>query len=118
MVRMVAVSMCRPNPMNTGAQEAFLRELSDVNAYVQNGYIRANLFSQSDNYNALSGGNIDSAARSYGWIGLNSYAYSGASSNKNAEFWNGHANSGVTAGTDGLSAWTAWEAPVDFLPSV
>ncbi len=90
----------------------------DVNAYVQNGYIRASLFSQSDNYNALSGGNIDSAAGSYGWIGLNSYAYSGANSNKNAEFWNGYANSGVTAGTDGLSAWTAWEAPVDSLPSV
>jgi hypothetical protein len=91
----------------------------NIDANVQNGYISASLFSQSDDYTALSGGNIGGMAGSYGWIGLNAYAYGGANSNKNAEFWNGYADSGVTAGTDGLSAWTAWEAPVvDFLPCV
>jgi hypothetical protein len=91
----------------------------NVNANVQDGYTIESLFSWSDDQTILSGSsNIGGMAGSYGGIGLNSNAANtGANSNKNAD-WNGHTNSGVTAGTDGLIARTAWEAPIDSLPSV
>jgi hypothetical protein len=86
---------------------------ASVNAYATNGAINTDMTAQRIPEGVSTSGNIRNIEGEYGRIDLNSYAYNtGVNSNKNAEFWNGYANSGVTAGTDGYNAWTAWEAPV------
>ncbi len=84
-----------------------------VNAQATNGAISSTLYAQRTSADISTSGNIYNIAGEYGNINLNSYAYStGASSNKNVEFWYGSGNSCVIAGTDGYSAWTSWDAPV------